>query len=222
MPRPSASGPQSRRSRNSLSPEAILDAAETVASTRLDGLTIRAVAEELGSSPMSLYRYVAGKEELVETLLDRVLGRMPALPETEDPLADLRAFATAHRDLLLAHPWAVPGLIAHPLPGPNALPIGEQALRLLHRLGLDGDRAVATFSGIIALNYGWVSFAIARTAAEAAPSLERITSGASADFPYTVADGAAMARFGSDDHYVTVVDELTGALTGALQSGQER
>ena len=71
---------------------------------------------------MGLYRYVAGKEELVEALLDRVLGRMPAVPETADPLADLGAFATAHRDLLLAHPWAVPGLIAHPLPGPNALP----------------------------------------------------------------------------------------------------
>ena len=112
-----------------------------------------------------------------------MLGRMPAVPETEDPLADLAAFATAHRDLLLAHPWAVPGLIAHPLPGPNALPIGEQALRILHRLGVDGDRAVATFSGIIALNYGWVSFAIARRASEAAPSMRRIESGPAADFP---------------------------------------
>jgi AcrR family transcriptional regulator len=201
-----------RRTRNSLTIPAILDAAETVASTGMGNLTIRAVADELGSSPMGLYRYVAGKDELVEALLDRVLGRMPAVPETADPLADLAAFATAHRDLLLAHPWAVPGLIAHPLPGPNALPIGEQALRILHSLGVDGDRAVATFSGIIALNYGWVSFAIARSATEAAPSLQRIASGPGDDFPYTTAAGQAMARFGSEDHYTMVLTEVLSSL----------
>jgi AcrR family transcriptional regulator len=200
--------------RHSLTVSGILDAAETVASAGMEKLTIRAVADELGSSPMGLYRYVAGKEELIEALLDRVLGRMPAVPVTEAPLADLAGFATAHRDLLLAHPWAVPGLIAHPLPGPNALPIGEQALRILHRLGVNGDRAVATFTGILALNYGWVSFSIARGAADAAPSIRRIESGPSADFPHTLAVAEEMARFGSDDHYVTVVTELLGGLAG--------
>lgn len=204
--------PQARRPRNSLTVPAILDAAEAVASAGMDSLTIRAVADQLGCSPMGLYRYVAGKEDLVEALLDRVLGRMPTLPESSDPLADLGAFATAHRDLLLAHPWAVPGLIAHPSPGPNALPIGEQALGLLHRLGVEGDRAVATFSGIIALNYGWVSFAIASRSTAAAPSLQRIASGPADGFPRTVAVGEAMARFGSEDHYATVVAELLEGL----------
>jgi AcrR family transcriptional regulator len=204
--------PRPRRARNSLTVADILDAAEAVASNGMDAVTIRAVAERLGSSPMGLYRYVASKEELVEALLDRVLGRMPDVPETTDPLADLRAFAFTHRDLLIAHPWAVPGLIAHPLPGPNALPIGEQALRLLHRLGVEGDRAVAMFSGVIALNYGWVSFALASRAAAAAPSLERISAGPADGYPHTTAVGAAMARFGSDDHYRTVVSELLGGL----------
>lgn len=207
--------PRPRRARNSLTIPDILDAAEAVASAGMENLTIRAVADELGSSPMGLYRYVAGKEELIEALLDRVLGRMPTVPETEDALADLAGFATAHRDLLLAHPWAVPGLIAHPLPGPNALPIGEQALRILHRLDADGARAVATFSGIVALNYGWVSFAIARRASQAAPSIRRIESGPADDFPYTLAVAEEMARFASDDHYATVVTELLGGLSRA-------
>jgi AcrR family transcriptional regulator len=209
--------PHPRRPRNSLTIPLILDAAEAVASTGMDALTIRGVAERLGSSPMGLYRYVAGKEELVEALLDRVLGRMPAVPATPDALDDLAAFATAHRDLLLAHPWAVPGLISHPLPGPNALPIGEQALSHLHRLGVEGDRAVATFSGIIALNYGWVSFSIARGAAEAVPSLQRISSGPSPDFPHTLGAGGAMARFGSDEHYAIVVRELLDGLAATAR-----
>jgi AcrR family transcriptional regulator len=207
-----ADQPRPRRARNSLTIPDILDAAEAVASNGMDAFTIRAVADRLGSSPMGLYRYVAGKEELVEALLDRVLGRMPVVPETVDALADLESFALTHRDLLIAHAWAVPGLIAHPLPGPNALPIGEQALRLLHRLGVEGDRAVAMFSGIIALNYGWVSFALARRAAEAAPSLARISAGPSEGFPYTTAVGAAMAHFGSDDHYRAVLSELLSGL----------
>jgi hypothetical protein len=72
---------------------------------------------------------------------------------------------------------------------------------------------VATFSGIIALNYGWVSFAIARRGSEAAPSMRRVESGPAADFPYTLAVAEEMVRFGSDDHYVTVVSELLGGLS---------
>ena len=209
--------PRPRRARNSLSTPAILDAAESVSSAGLDRLTIRAVADELGSSPMGLYRYVSSKEELLEALLDRVLGRMPEVAETGDALADLGTFMTAHRDLLLAHPWAVPGLIAHPLPGPNALPIGELALRLLDRLHLHGDTAVAAFSGMIALNYGWASFAISRNADAAAPSLQRVSAGAPADFPHTRAAGVAMANFGSEAHYRLVRDGMLDAI-GSMTS----
>lgn len=210
--------PRPRRARNSLTVPAILDAAERVSSSGLDRLSIRAVADELGSSPMGLYRYVASKEELVEALLDRVLGRMPDVEETTDALADLGAFMTAHRDLLLAHPWAVPGLIAHPLPGPHALPIGEHALQLLDRLGIHEDAAVAAFSGMIALNYGWASFAISRQAQDAAPSLERIAAGPSEEFPHTLAAGAAMARFGSEEHYALVRAGMLDAIAGMARA----
>jgi hypothetical protein len=44
--------------------------------------------------------------------------------------------------------------------------------------------------------------------------MARIASGPSADFPHTVAAGEAMARFGSDDHYATVIDELVEGLAG--------
>src|SRR4051794_15912819 len=137
-----------RRPRNSLNVEGILDAGERVATRDAEALTIRAVATELGSSPMALYRYFATKEELVGALLDRVLGRFEAGPDTEEWRGDLHAFALRHLRLLLDHPWAVAPLIANPFPGPKALPIGEEALRILARGGITGDRAVAMFSGV--------------------------------------------------------------------------
>lgn len=210
---PDAPDVRPRRPRNSLSVPEILDAAEQVASSGLEQLTIRAVAEQLGASPMGLYRYVASKEELIEALLDRVLSRMPTAEPTDDALSDLDGFAHRHLALLLDHPWAVPGLIAHPAPGPSAVPVGEQALEVLHRLGVDDDRAVALFSGIVALNYGWASFAIARSRTEAAPSLERIQAGPDDRFPRTVAVSASMIRFGSDDHYDAVVRDLLRGIT---------
>jgi AcrR family transcriptional regulator len=125
--------PRTRRARSSLTVEGILDAAELVAARGAESLTIRAVATELGSSPMALYRYFTTKYELVDALLNRVLGRFEQSGESQDWIADLWALALDHRRLLSEHPWAVALLTMHPNPGPNALPIGVPDLRILRR-----------------------------------------------------------------------------------------
>lgn len=207
--------PRHRRPRNSLTIESILDAAEKVASAGLESLTIRAVAIELQSSPMALYRYFSTKDELVDALLNRVLGRFEHPRDSPSWIADLGAFARLHFNLLTAHPWAIAPLIAHPYPGPNALPIGETALRILHRAGISGDSAVATFSGIIALNYGWASFVVARQG-EGNQSVENSAlHTAPAEYTLTVTTAEAMNRYGSKDHYERVLTQL---LTGIKAS----
>ena len=113
---------------------------------------------------MALYRHFATKEELINALLDRVLGRFAAEPPSDDWVDDLRHFARAHRQLLDQHPWALTGLFSHPNPGLNATIIGEVALEILSRARLANDSVVATFSGLLALNYGWSAFAAARDA----------------------------------------------------------
>jgi AcrR family transcriptional regulator len=62
---------------------------------------------------MALYRYFATKEELINALLDRVLGRFVPDPPSDDWIEHLRRFARAHRQLLDAHPWALAGLFTH-------------------------------------------------------------------------------------------------------------
>ena len=123
---------------------------------------MRAVAARLGAVPMALYNHFATKEQLVDALLDRVLGRFEPAPPSDDWIEDLRAFARAHRRLLAAHAWAVAPLFTSPTRGSARSGSASTRSAILDRGGLSDDRAVAAFSGLIALNYGWASFTAAR------------------------------------------------------------
>lgn len=217
MPEIDAAAPRTRRPRSSLTVDGILDAAEVVATRGFDGLTIRAVAGELESSPMALYRYFTTKDELVDAILNRVLGRFEDSPPSDDWAEDLRTFALDHRRMLTRHQWAIAPLTLNPNPGPNALPIGEAALRILHRGGIDGDDAVATLSGILALNYGWASFVSGkqRTPASGRDVVVASPPAMAEAFPLTVGVAGPMSRYGSDDHYETVLRQLLQGIVAA-------
>ena len=193
QPNPRGRG-RTRRPRGSLTRDVILDAAESVAREGFGGLTVRAVANQLDAVPMALYNHFATKDELVDALLDRVLSRFEPQPSTGDWAEDLRAFARAHRQVLVAHPWAVAPIFSRPNPGPSAVAIGDHAFGILARGGFTEDDAVAAFSGILALNYGWSSFTAAR------------------DLDATGITGAQMGEYGSDRHYELVLGHFLSGL----------
>ena len=195
-----------RRSRSSVTADEILIAAEHVARDGYDALTMRAVATQMGASPMALYRYFATKDVLIDAMLDRVLGKIRLAPPTDDWLADLTAFAMAHRAVLAEHPWAIVPLFTHSNPGINAAIIGETAFAILQRGGVTGAEAVATFCGILALNYGWFAFSAARNATREAVDPEAVLaqqlSVLPADrFPLTLSVAKELSHYGSDAHY---------------------
>ncbi len=208
--------PRPRRRRGSLTPAGILDAAETIAGRDGFGaLSMRAVAASLGAAPMALYNHFATRDALVDALLDRVLHRFAPAPATGDWAADLRAFARGHRRLLDENPWAVAPLFSQPNPGLGAVRIGEHALGILSRGGFTGDRAVAAFSGLIALNYGWSSFTSAREldVRGAAREVEaRLAALPAEHFPLTHSVAGSMGAYGSDAHYELVLRALVGGL----------
>jgi AcrR family transcriptional regulator len=206
---------RTRRPRGSLTPEGILDAAEAVAAQGFDAMTMRAVAVRLEAAPMALYNHFATKEQLVDALLDRVLSRFEPAPPSDDWIEDLRRFAGAHRRLLVDHPWAVAPLFTQPNPGLGAVRIGEHVLGILRCGGLSDDRAVATFSGLVAINYGWSSFTTARGLDPEGPSHDvtaMLTRLPRAVFPLTVDVAEAMGAYGSDGHYDIVLDQFLAGL----------
>jgi AcrR family transcriptional regulator len=207
--------PRTRRPRGSLSRDVILDAAEAVAAQGFDALSMRAVAASLGAVPMALYNHFSTKEQLVDALLDRVLSRFEPESTTDDWAEDLRRFARAHRRLLVRHPWAVAPLFTQPNPGLSAVRIGEFALGILRRGGFSNARAVAAFSGIIALNYGWSSFTTARDLDPEGPGHDvgaMLAALPPTEYPLTVDVADEMGAYGSDDHYDFVLDQLLSGL----------
>ena len=68
-----------------LSREAIAAAALAIVDAEgLDAMTMRRVAQELGTGAASLYAHVAGKEELLELVVERVIGEVE-IPDEPDP-----------------------------------------------------------------------------------------------------------------------------------------
>ena len=176
---------------------------------------MRAVAARLDAVPMALYNHFATKEQLVDALLDRVLSRFEPAPPSGDWIEDLRVFAHAHRRLLAGHPWAVAPLFTQPNPGLSAVRIGEHVLGILRRGGLSDDHAVAAFSGVIAINYGWSSFTAARDLDPGGPSHEvtaMLLQLPRDAFPLTVDVAEAMGAYGSDAHYAFVLDQFLRGL----------
>ncbi len=96
-----------RGPRRELSHEAIVDAAIELADAQgLAGVTMAKVAEALGFTTMSLYRYVTSKDELIALMQDAV-AREPAVlaVDAEDWRAGLSDFAAALHAVYATHPW---------------------------------------------------------------------------------------------------------------------
>lgn len=104
----------------------------------LDALTMRALADRLGASTMSVYTYVPGKPELLDAMLDAIHLAMPRTRwRTRSWRRRVTSVAEANRDLLLAHPWAtrLHGLSRPPL-GPGTLGKYEHELAAFDGTGL--------------------------------------------------------------------------------------
>ncbi|MFD4292509.1 TetR/AcrR family transcriptional regulator [Rhodococcus sp. NPDC058532] len=112
----------SRGPRRGLTLEQILDAAIELADAEgVAAVSMARLAKQLGFTPMSLYRYVDSKDELVELITDRALGAPPALDPDLPWRAGLHAWALAEYARVLRHPWWLQLPIVAPPTGPNNL-----------------------------------------------------------------------------------------------------
>ncbi|MGV9677783.1 TetR/AcrR family transcriptional regulator [Nocardia sp. NPDC003482] len=141
--------------RATLTPRRIAEVAVALADAEgLDAVTMRRLATELGVAPMAAYRYVTGKDELLELMVDFVYGELDLPDGTDGWRAALRSVALRVREVLLAHSWAT--RVACGAPTPNQLAVTEAALVALDGLGLDVDTAMAVYSTVTAYVHGAV------------------------------------------------------------------
>jgi AcrR family transcriptional regulator len=93
--------------RTPLSRERVLRAAVVLADQGgIESLTMRRLGQELGVEAMSLYKHVSNKDDVLDGIVDLVLGDIDVPPSGTPWREAMRARAVSAHDVLLAHPWA--------------------------------------------------------------------------------------------------------------------
>ncbi|MFG2501760.1 TetR/AcrR family transcriptional regulator [Streptomyces sp. NPDC048441] len=125
----------------------------------LTAVSMRRLSTELGTGTMSLYRYVPGKGELLDLMLDRVYT--PA-GEAEPPSGGWRqameAYARETLVLYHAHPWLLQVNQARPVLGPGSVGGLERTLSGIKSMRLTDPELI----GVIVMVEGYVT-GVART-----------------------------------------------------------
>ncbi|WP_394817574.1 TetR/AcrR family transcriptional regulator [Streptomyces doebereineriae] len=101
----------------------------------LEAVSLRKVATALDVGPMRLYSYIAGKEELLDLMVDAAYAEIR--PVGDDWREVLRSLAETTRQTAHQHKWFADLLGGRPQLGPHALARGEAIVAALDDFGLD-------------------------------------------------------------------------------------
>ncbi|MCK2216008.1 TetR/AcrR family transcriptional regulator C-terminal domain-containing protein [Actinomadura sp. ATCC 31491] len=107
-------------------------------------LTMRRLAERLGTGSTTLYWHVRTKDDVLDLALDAVFGEVPepARPPGASWREPVRALMGGWRAALLRHPWSAT-VLDRPLLGPNALARTEFLFQALAAAGLAAPATAA-------------------------------------------------------------------------------
>lgn len=114
-------------------------AVELADGTGIDALSMRKLAQALGVVPMALYKHVANKEELLDGMLDVVVGEIdpPAAGDGWQPAVRQRILSA--RRALLRHPWASRVLESRTAPTPVVLAYLDSMMGMFRAGGFSVD-----------------------------------------------------------------------------------
>jgi AcrR family transcriptional regulator len=146
-----------RRRRDPITRDAIVETALRILDSEgLDGLSMRRIAEELGTGPASLYWHVGSKDGLLDLVFDHVIGEQH-IPDP-DPAhwrEQLKQVARTQRATILRHRDIVAVSLGRIPMGPNALRYAERVLAILHAGGVPDQLAVVGHQLLIAAVNGF-------------------------------------------------------------------
>ena len=195
----------------------------------VDGLSMRRLAGALGAGAMSLYHYVASKDELLDAMIDIVFEEIELPPEETDWQSAMRRVATSTRQVLARHPWAIGLMESRTTPGPA---------NLRHREAFTACLRKAGFSALTATHANWLLNSYVYGYALQAASLPFDTADELAEmtedvylpqlppdeFPYLNESAAALVAAGFDpaEQFIFGLDLVLAALEPLRASAQPR
>ncbi|MEU9713980.1 TetR/AcrR family transcriptional regulator C-terminal domain-containing protein [Streptomyces sp. NPDC047976] len=124
----------------------------------LTGLSMRAVAVELGISTMALYRYVQDREELEALVVELVLSAVDSTPPAPGPPWRDRVteLVARLRGAVAAHPAVLPLVLTHRHRSPSVMGWGETLLGVLTEAGIGPEQRIIALRALLAYVIGAV------------------------------------------------------------------
>jgi AcrR family transcriptional regulator len=123
-----------------LSKERVLQAALVLADEGgIESVTMRKLAQALGVEAMSLYHYVAKKDDILDGIVDIVLKEIEVPSLEADWKPAIRQSAISAHEVLLRHPWACSLILTMSRISPARLRYMESLLATLREAGFSPD-----------------------------------------------------------------------------------
>lgn len=224
-----------------LSREVIVDAAIGYLDDHgLPALSMRRLGERLGVEAMSLYRYVNGREDLLEAVVDRLVSRLHLEDGTRFGPADgwqayLQWLAHAVRDLADEHPNAFP-LVAtrHPAapwlrPPLRSLRVVEEFLENLTSRGFGDEAAVTAYRQFSSFLLGHLLLEVAGRGGSTPAGAEELDQGGGdvggrdaevdvADYPLLVRMRPMLSRYEADAEFEAALEDALDRIDRLVSS----
>lgn len=146
------------RKRTPLSRERVLAAALELADREgLEAISMRRLGQALGVEAMSLYKHVTDKDEILDGIVERVLGQIDVPPADEDWRLAMQRRAVSARAVFSRHPWAI-GLLESRASGAGSGRLGyfDAVLGALRGAGFSSQLAKRGFVVLDAYVHGYI------------------------------------------------------------------
>ena len=105
----------------------------------IESLTMRRLGQELGVEAMSLYNHVANKDDIVDGIVELVLGEIEVPSGEADWKTEIRRTAISSHEVFLRHRWACSLMMHRPRASSARMLWMEAVLRTLREAGFSAD-----------------------------------------------------------------------------------
>jgi AcrR family transcriptional regulator len=217
MPMETASNAERRAP---LSRERVLRAAVALADeSGIESLTMRRLGQELGVEAMSLYNHVANKDDILDGIVDLVLGDIDVPPTGTDWKTAMRQRAVSAHEVLLAHPWAALLVMSRFNIGPGMTRYLDATLGRLREGGFSIEGALDAWHTLDSHLYGFtlqqlnLPFEVDEAQQVSADVLGQLSTG---EFPHVVEVITEVMRSGREEDFEFGLDLILDGLERTL------
>jgi AcrR family transcriptional regulator len=206
-----------------LSRERVLRAAVALADRNgLDSLTMRRLGQEAGVEAMSLYNHVANKDDVLDGIVDLVMGDIEVPPTGTDWKAAMRHRAISAHEVLLAHPWAAVLIMSRFNIGPGMTRYLDATLGRLREGGFSISGALDAWHTLDSHIYGFtlqelnLPFEVEESSRVSADVLGRLPAD---EFPHVVEVITEIMKSGRVEDFEFGLDLIIDGLERTLDQG---